>query len=70
MRTGFAAVLAAGLLVGPCGGGGQTEATEAEEALANDVQPAAPSPGTVVPSGAEGNVANEASAMPQAGNGQ
>ena len=70
MRTGFAAVLAAGLLVSACGGGGQTEATEAEEALANDVQPAAPSPGTVVPSGAERNVANEASAMPQAGNGQ
>ena len=69
MRTGIAAALAAGLLVGACGGG-QTEATEAEEALANDVQPAAPSPGTVVPSGAEGNVSNGASAMPETGNGQ
>lgn len=67
MRIGFAAVLAAGLLVSACGGG-QTEATEAEEALANDVQPTAPSPGTVVPSGA--NVANGASAVPQQGNSQ
>ena len=69
MRIRFIAAAAAGALVAACGGG-QTEATEAEEALANDVQPAAPSPGTVVPSGAEGNVSNGASAMPETGNGQ
>jgi len=50
MRIAIALTLSAGLLVGACGGG-QTEATEAEEALSNDLQPAAPSPGTVVPIG-------------------
>ena len=50
MRIAIALALLAGLLVGACGGG-QTESTEAEEALSDDLQPAAPSPGTVVPSG-------------------
>ena len=44
MRTTLAAALAAGLLVGACGGG-QTDTTEAEEALNNGLQPMAPAPG-------------------------
>ena len=44
MRISFAAAVAAGLLLSACGGG-QTEATESEEALTNDLQPTAPSPG-------------------------
>ena len=43
MRT-VAAAIAAGLLLSACGGG-QTGTTEAEEALNNEYQPAAPSPG-------------------------
>jgi hypothetical protein len=54
MRITFAAALAAGLLVGGCSGGGQTEATKAEEALANEYDPSAPSPG------GRGNAANAA----------
>jgi hypothetical protein len=47
MRIAFAAALAAGLMVGACGGG-QTDKTESEEALfGNGVEPTAPSPGTV-----------------------
>ena len=48
MRMKFVAAAVATALVAACGGG-QTEATEAEEGLSNDLQPAAPSPGTVVP---------------------
>ncbi|HEV2866962.1 MAG TPA: hypothetical protein VGX37_10640 [Allosphingosinicella sp.] len=54
MRITLAAALAAGLLVGACGGG-QTETTEAEEALANDLDPSAPSPGNA---NAGGNAMN------------
>ncbi len=45
MRTRLAAAVAAGLLVSACGGGGQTDATAQEEALANEYDPSAPSPG-------------------------
>lgn len=51
MRINFMAAVAAVLLVSACGGG-QTEATEAEEALNNDLRPAAPAPG------GDGNAAN------------
>ncbi|WP_129791874.1 hypothetical protein [Sphingosinicella sp. CPCC 101087] len=60
MRITFVAALAAGLLVGACGGGGQTEATEVEEALGNEFQPAAPSPG--------GNAVNGATSAPEGEN--
>jgi hypothetical protein len=70
MRIAIALALSAGLLVGACGGG-QTEATEAEEALTNDLQPAAPSPGTVVPSGGEvGNQTNGSTTAAPGGNTQ
>jgi hypothetical protein len=62
MRITLAAALAAGLLAGACGGGGQTETTEAEEALGNEFQPAAPSPG--------GNVMNGAVPAPASENAQ
>ena len=66
MRLLSALVLSAGLLVSACGGG-QTDTTEAEERLNNDLQPSAPSPGTVVPEGGEGNQMNgSATASPGA----
>jgi hypothetical protein len=46
MRIEFKAALAAGLMVSACGGG-QTEQTKTEEALFDNAQPTAPSPGTV-----------------------
>ena len=59
MRTTLAAALAAGLLVGACGGG-QTDTTEAEEALNNGLQPMAPAPGGAddAANAAAGNQAN------------
>jgi len=70
MRIAIALALSASLLVGACGGG-QTEATEAEEALSNDLQPAAPSPGTVLPSGGEsGNQVNGSITASPGGNTQ
>jgi hypothetical protein len=62
MRISFAAALAAAFLVSGCGGG-QTEPTEAEEALTNEFQPTAPSPGGEGPGG-EGNAVNGAAASP------
>ena len=64
MRIRMILVLTVAGLASACGGGGQTEATEQEQALTNDLQPAAPSPGTVVPSG-DGNQAGG-----EGGNGQ
>ena len=69
MRIHLLAAFSSALLVAACGGG-QTEPTEAEEALANDVQPAAPSPGTVLPIGSEAEVANGAATAPETGNSQ
>ena len=46
MRIAFAAALAAGLMASACGGG-QTDQTKTEEALFDNAQPTAPSPGTV-----------------------
>lgn len=82
MRMTIAFALSAALLIGGCGGG-QTDTTEAEDALANDLQPAAPSPGTVLPigseandmngasgAGAEGNQLNGAASFPATGNSQ
>jgi hypothetical protein len=74
MRNGTALILSAGLMLSACGGG-QTEATDEEEALTNDLQPAAPSPGTVVPSGSEddsvdGNQMNSATIEAPGGNTQ
>ena len=45
MRIIVVTALAAAL-VGGCGGGGQTEPTEAEQALGNGYAPTAPSPGS------------------------
>ena len=49
MRTTTAFVILASLALGACGGGGQTEPTQSEEALNNELQPAAPSPGAAGP---------------------
>jgi hypothetical protein len=67
MRMTIVFALSAALMIGGCGGG-QTEPTEAEEALSNDLQPTAPAPGTVVPSGSEANDMNGASAAGAEGN--
>ncbi len=48
--------LVAAFMLSACGGGGQTEVTEAEEALSNDFQPAAPSPGSAGPVPDGGNL--------------
>ncbi len=69
MRILSAFVLSAGLLVSACGGG-QTETTEAEDGLNNDLQPSAPSPGTVAPSGGEGNQMNVSATGSPEGNSQ
>lgn len=65
MRMAFAVALAAGLMVGGCGGG-QTDKTKTEEALFdNGTEPTAPSPGTV-DEPTEGGAAGAG----EAGNGQ
>ena len=69
MRSTIALVTLAGLALSACGGGGQTEPTEAEEALNNELQPAAPSPGTAGPGDEMGNEASANQAQ-GAGNGQ
>jgi hypothetical protein len=71
MKIKWAGMMAAALALGACGGGGQTEATEAEQALSNDYQPAAPSPGAAGPV-PDGSASGQAGAVqdPVAGEGQ
>jgi hypothetical protein len=64
MRSTIGLVILTGLALTACGGGGQTEPTQAEESLSNEFQPSAPSPGTVGGGGETGNMvtANQAQA--------
>ncbi|WP_162806616.1 hypothetical protein [Sphingosinicella terrae] len=69
MRIMLVPAIAAAFLVGACGGGGQTETTEAEEALGNGFQPAAPSPGTAGDPGMGGNTLATATGLSPATDG-
>ena len=68
MRSSTAFFFIASLAVSACGGGGQTEPTESEEALNNELQPAAPSPGTATPGGETTEAASSTNSAQSAAN--